>query len=51
MAEALFDATAQPREFAKTAVRTAVQSLDAATIIGELARAFVRSEQAKSRKA
>ncbi len=47
MAEDLFDTGTEPRVFSPAAVRGAVRSLDAASIIGEQARAFVRAELAK----
>lgn len=47
MAEALFDAQTVPREFGSPAVRIAVRSLDAGTVVGDSAQAFVRAEQAK----
>jgi hypothetical protein len=47
MAEDLFDAGTRPREFATLAVRAAVRTLDAAAVVGESTRVFVRVEQAR----
>lgn len=48
MAEAFFDAEEQPHRYARAAVRAAVQALDATTVLGEEAQAFVRAEKAKA---
>lgn len=48
LAEALFDAGTTPLQYARQAVRGAVRLLDATTILGEEARAFVLAEKAKA---